>query len=108
MSYGLVLVAGRDIGQIRRVCEQQADNDNEMFRPPDRTSPRLGAELNMSGPVGVLDGGPGMFEGGGDPASLHGNEGGSVLHRIDPQAGLDLTAWVSLLMQRSSTNPMFI
>jgi 8-oxo-dGTP diphosphatase len=35
---------------------------------------------------------------------LEGVEGGPVLHRVDPQAGLDLTVWVSRRWQGSITN----
>lgn len=37
-------------------------------------------------------------------AELEGVEGGPVLHRVDPQAGLDLTVWVSRRWQGSITN----
>jgi 8-oxo-dGTP diphosphatase len=37
-------------------------------------------------------------------AELEGLEGGPVLHRIDPQAGLDLSVWVSRRWRGSITN----
>jgi 8-oxo-dGTP diphosphatase len=37
-------------------------------------------------------------------AELEGVEGGPVLHQIDPQAGLDLTVWVSRRWRGSITN----
>jgi hypothetical protein len=37
-------------------------------------------------------------------AELEGLDGGPVLHRIDPQAGLDLTVWVSRRWRGTVTN----
>ena len=37
-------------------------------------------------------------------AELEGLDGGPVLHRIDPQAGLDLTVWVSRWWRGTVTN----
>jgi 8-oxo-dGTP pyrophosphatase MutT (NUDIX family) len=38
-------------------------------------------------------------------AELEGLDGEPVLHKIDPQAGLDLTVWVSRRWQGTVSNP---